>query len=203
MFSSFSPHISCFLNVFCYNLICFRRRFELICGAILKSKSSTSICGISKLNLRLNESLEKFNGIFPLPLELFITFSILSLAFSFYEIYFAILVKAENKHQLGMCILSNSWNFFMGMTVLAIFNCCASLKNINEEIFRSLMRQFQATEDVKMRRRIFIFLMQINHVKPQVYNGYYVIDWRLLLQVIKESSGRFLWHSRVNYHNKN
>lgn len=177
--------ISCFLNVFCYNLICFRRRFELICDAILKSKNSASISAISKLNLRLNESLMTFNDIFPLPLEFFITFSISSLAFSFYEIYFAIVIKAENKHQLGMCIIANSWNFFMGLTVLAIFNCCTSLKNINERIFRSLIEKFQEIRNENMRKRIFVFLMQINHVRPEVYNGYYVITWKLLLQVRK------------------
>lgn len=175
--------LTSFLNIYCYNLICFRRRFELICGAILKAEKSSSISAISKLNLRLNESLETFNGIFPLPLEFFVSFSIFSLAFSFYEIYFAIIIKAENKHQLGMCILSNSWNLFMGMTVLAIFNFGSSLKNMNERILHSLLKQFQAIENVKIRKRILIFIMQINHVKPQVYNGFYVIDWKLLLQV--------------------
>lgn len=171
---------SSFLTLFCYNVIGFRMRFELICSVIMRS---ASIPEISKLYLRLCDSMLKFNRIFPISLELFINFSILSLAFSFYEIYFAVVNRAANEQQLGVCVLTNLWNFFLGSTILAIFYCCASFKEINERILIALTSQYHSTEDRNTRRRLSMFLMQVEHIQPQVLNGVYALDWKLFMQV--------------------
>lgn len=175
--------LASFITFFCFIVIGFRMRFELICRAILNSKNQAAVTEISKLYLQLYESMLKFNKIFPISLELFINFCVFALAFSFYEVYFAIINRAENQQQLGVCVLSNLWNFYLGSTIFAIFSCCASFQRINSSILITLTSQYHLIDDNNTRRRISMFLMQTEHLQPQVLNGVYVLDWKLFIQV--------------------
>jgi hypothetical protein len=175
--------ISSFLHIFIYNLVGFQMRFEAIASAISRANSSSEIKKISTQNLQLFSSLVKFNKIFPMPLECFLTWTIISTSFSLYEIYFAIWRDGIDRQQLGICVLTNIWNLMIAQTILLILKFCVNLKNSSALIFNSLIRSLMEKNEKKIRKSIEIFLLQMEHVKIQVGTGFHGIDWKLMLHV--------------------
>lgn len=171
--------IASFGHFLVYNTIGFRMRMKLICDAIKSSKISQ----LSSLHIQLCESIKLFSEIFPFHIAILVFFSVISFAFSLYEIYFAIINNANDNDQLVLCIVTNIWNLMLALSILIIFHFCTNVKNEGEKVFIKLTKEFGRVEDEKVRNKIWIFMMQTQHLKPCVGNEFYIFEWKLLLHV--------------------
>lgn len=106
---------------FCLMVIAVKLRLKML-SEVLKSHRNLQIMtskhltchlkALPMLYLKIHEITKNINWIFGLPMGFFSFFNLVSMTFSFFELYLAI-VYERTSTQLQFCLLTNLWNSFM------------------------------------------------------------------------------------------
>lgn len=171
--------LASFLHLFIFNLVAIRMRINLISQGV----KSVRLSRISSLHIQLCESINIFNSIYPVAIELMIFFSLASFAFALYEIYFSIIINAKDEYQLAMCAIINIWNLLLASSIVVLFYFCTKVKKEGEKIFDNLMKETWMVKNIKTRKRIWNFVIQMENLNPKIGHELYVVEWKLLLKV--------------------
>lgn len=174
--------IAAFICIYNITLISITMRFKMINENLSENRLNLRL--FAELHIKLCDAINKINQIFSTPLRNFLSFALISMIFSLYELYFSIKSQANDPHQLGLCLITNTWNICIIPGLFITFNTCESLRkegNLNStKILHEMMR---SERDDHVKARIIYFIYQFEHSNVSLSTGMYDFDWKIFMFV--------------------
>lgn len=151
---------------------------------ILNSYSQTYILKLlSIMHIQLIDTIKLVNGVFTLPIALFMALNLCGFTFSLYETYDLLKSSTKHVHHIGYTITISFFHihyFIYNFVAIFVSTLVARERDMTHEI---LQRIFNGNFDANTRRQLRLFMMQTKHSRVDFSCGIFNYDWILLHSV--------------------
>lgn len=145
-----------------------------------KSSYIKVLKSLSNLHLDVYHINQLSNQIFSIPIMFVFGYNILASVFSLYEILSVISTPNVNFEQIGICMVVNAWlPSAIVASVLTIFACMLAVVEGYDAI-NILSNILSKEADKKLRNKLRLIILQIQHSRPNFSCGLFVFDWEYL-----------------------
>jgi 7tm Chemosensory receptor len=148
-----------------------------------RERRITKINLLTDLLFKLRDSIQMYNKMFSIPILLAMGCNTFSETFSLFELFGVVVGLIKNSINIVFAIGFNLSIINILRVMFVLIRGFTKIISEIDEIRGNLYRVLIAESDAKVRRRIRLTLMQIDHSDIKFSSGLVVLNWRIVFWV--------------------